>query len=89
MSARKVSQAALATAAAIMFFTGAISTASAEEGKVQCEGVNSCKGTSACASAENSCKGTNSCAGHGWLEMTKAECDAAKAKMENEQAAKP
>jgi hypothetical protein len=89
MSTSRVSQLTLAAAAAVMFSTGAINTAAAEEGKVKCEGVNSCKGTSACATAENSCKGMNSCAGHGWLDMTKAECDAAKAKMEKEQAAKP
>jgi hypothetical protein len=64
-----------------MFSTVAVSTASAEEGKVKCEGVNSCKGHSACKSANNACKGQNSCKGKGWTEMsTQAQCDAAKAK---------
>ncbi|HKA15577.1 MAG TPA: hypothetical protein VKH41_11215 [Myxococcota bacterium] len=56
----------------------------AEEGgaaaKVKCEGVNSCKGKSDCKSAHNDCKGKNGCAGKGYMSMTQAECDAAKAK---------
>src|SRR4029077_11246974 len=80
MSSRVLSGVALAAAAAVMFSTVAVSTASAEEGKVKCEGVNSCKGHSACKSANNACKGQNSCKGKGWTEMTQAQCDAAKAK---------
>jgi hypothetical protein len=81
MNSRKLSSVALAAAAAFMFSTVAVSTASAgEDGKVKCEGVNSCKGHSACKSANNACKGQNSCKGKGFLEMSKAECDAAKAK---------
>jgi hypothetical protein len=80
MSAKILSQVALAAAAAVMFSTVAVTTASADEGKVKCEGVNSCKGHSACKSANNACKGQNSCKGKGFLEMTKADCDAAKAK---------
>jgi hypothetical protein len=72
---------ALATAAAMLFGTALTSTAfAAEAAKIHCTGVNSCKGQSACKSANNSCKGQNSCKGKGFLEMTKAECDAAKAK---------
>ena len=68
MNSRKLSSVALAAAAAFMFSTVAVSTASAgEDGKVKCEGVNSCKGQ-------------NSCKGKGYLEMTQAQCDAAKAK---------
>jgi hypothetical protein len=80
MSSRVLSSVALAAAAAVMFSTVAVSTASADEGKVKCEGVNSCKGHSACKSANNACKGQNSCKGKGFLEMTQAQCDAAKAK---------
>ena len=80
MSSRVLSGVALAAAAAVMFSTVAVSTASAEEGKVKCEGVNSCKGHSACKGASNSCKGQNSCKGKGFLELTKADCDAAQAK---------
>ncbi len=74
MNSRILSSVALAASAV------AVSTARADEGKVKCEGVNSCKGHSACKSANNACKGQNSCKGKGFLEMTKAECDAAKAK---------
>ena len=80
MNSRILSSVALAAAAAVMFSAVAVSPARADEGKVKCEGVNSCKGHSACKSANNACKGQNSCKGKGYLEMTKAECDAAKAK---------
>jgi hypothetical protein len=87
MNTRKLSGMALAAAAALMFSTVAATTASAaEEGKVKCEGVNACKGTGKCGTAHNSCAGQNACKGQGWVELTKAECDAAKAKMEKEKA---
>lgn len=69
----------LAAAAAALFLGGAIvgTTAMAEEAKVQCAGVNSCKGTSACKTASNPAgPGQNSCKGQGMLEVTKAECAA-------------
>lgn len=71
---------AIATAAALLFGTLAVSTASADEAKVKCTGVNSCKGQSSCKSAKNSCKGMNSCKGQGFVEMSKSDCAAAKAK---------
>jgi hypothetical protein len=80
LTVTKTTSVAMATAAALLFGTIAISTASAEEAKIQCTGVNSCKGQSACKSASNSCKGMNSCKGQGFLELTKKDCDAAKAK---------
>jgi len=80
MNSRRMTSVALAAAAAVMFSTAFVGTASADEAKVKCEGVNSCKGKSACKSANNSCKGQNSCKGKGFLEMTQAKCDAAKAK---------
>ena len=80
MTSKILSSVALAAAAAVMFSTAAVSTARADEAKVKCEGVNSCKGHSACKSANNACKGQNSCKGKGFLEMSKADCDAAKAK---------
>jgi uncharacterized membrane protein len=72
----------VATAAAALFVGGLAATAHAEEheAKIKCEGVNSCKGHGDCKSAQNSCKGQNGCGGKGFLMMTKAECDAAKAK---------
>jgi hypothetical protein len=81
MSAKhKLSGAALATAAAGLFLTGCQSMdyskdASSKTAEVQCHGVNSCKGTSACATASSSCKGHNSCKGSGWLPMSKEDCD--------------
>ena len=70
---------ALAAAAFALAVTGAgiaaPSAAKAEEGKVQCMGVNSCKGHSDCKTASSSCKGLNNCKGQGFLELTKAECD--------------
>jgi hypothetical protein len=77
---KSLSGAAIATAAALLFSTVAVSTAAAEEAKMHCDGVNSCKGTSACKSATNACKGQNSCKGKGFLEMTAKDCDTAKAK---------
>jgi len=71
--------AALASAAAMLFNVAVTTTAVADEAKVHCAGVNSCKGQSACKSASNSCKGQNSCKGKGFLEMTKEQCTAAKA----------
>lgn len=79
-SKKRWSGLALATAAALVFSTAPLAARAADEAKVKCEGVNSCKGKSACATANNSCAGKNSCKGKGFVEMTKAECDAAKAK---------
>ena len=77
----------LATAAAMLFGTAFVGTASAGDDAskaapktIHCTGVNSCKGQSACKSANNSCKGQNSCKGKGFMEMTKADCDKAQAK---------
>jgi hypothetical protein len=80
-SVKKITGIALAAAAAGMFMTVAIPSANAEEAKVMCEGVNACKGKSACKTASNACKGQNACKGHGVMEMTKAECDAMRAKV--------
>ena len=81
----KISGAAIATAAALLFGSVGANVASAEEAKVKCEGVNGCKGKSACATAANSCQGQNSCKGHGHLMLTEAECDAAKAEMKKQE----
>jgi hypothetical protein len=72
-----------AAAVAALFMTGLAHAAFADDSsdaKVKCEGVNSCKGHSDCKSASNSCKGQNGCAGQGFVTLSKAECDAAKAK---------
>ena len=76
---------AIAAAAAAIFAAGGATSALADhhEGgeKIKCDGVNGCKGESACATADNSCAGENGCKGKGFLKLTKAECDAAKADM--------
>jgi hypothetical protein len=41
---------------------------------LKCEGINTCKGTSDCASKDSSCKGQNECKGHGWVAVP-AETD--------------
>jgi hypothetical protein len=75
--------AVLAAAAAAIFVSGAATQAVAghhESGeKVKCEGANSCKGHSECATDQTSCSGQNECAGKGWVKMSPEECEAAKA----------
>lgn len=51
----------------------------ADDGSIkgQCVGANACKGQSGCKQEGlNACKGHNGCAGKGFLEKTKAECEA-------------
>ena len=76
--------AAIAAAAAVLFGSLPMTAVHADEAKVKCMGVNSCKGTSACATPTNACQGQNSCKGKGYLVLTQAECDAAKAAMAKE-----
>jgi len=80
----KTRSALMASAAAALFLAGVSGVAHAEdsgsEAKIKCEGVNACKGHSDCKSAKNSCKGKNGCSGQGFVMMSQAECDAAKAK---------
>ena len=81
MQQKKLTGAAIAAAAAMMFTAAYVAPSfAADDAKVHCDGVNSCKGTSACKSHGHECKGMNSCKGQGYLSLTKAECDAAKAK---------
>ena len=44
MNTRKTGSIALAAAAAILFSTASFNAAAADDGKVKCQGVNSCKG---------------------------------------------
>jgi hypothetical protein len=73
---RVVSGAALAVAAAGLFLAGTVGVTAAEktEAKVQCAGVNACKGKSDCATATSDCHGQNACKGQGWLKMTEKQC---------------
>ena len=85
MRLKNSSGVAIATAAAMLFGSGLISTAVAgTDAKIHCAGVNACKGQSACKSASNACKGQNSCKGQGFLEMSKKECTAAKDKIKSD-----
>lgn len=78
---KRFSGLALAAAAAIVFSAAPLSAANAaDEAKVKCAGANACKGQSACKSEKSSCKGQNACKGQGYVELSKADCDAAKAK---------
>lgn len=72
----RIPGAVLATAAAGIFLLGGGAAVAADktEAKVQCEGVNACKGKSACSTARNSCKGKNACKGQGWISMPEKEC---------------
>ena len=83
MSKMMKSGASLATAAALMALS-AVSIAStayaadgAKEQPGRCYGINTCKGTSLCATSAHDCKGLNDCKGQGVLVKTKSECLAA------------
>jgi hypothetical protein len=77
----QLNKVAMAAAAAMLLTSGLVGvTVAADSATVKCTGVNSCKGTSECKSSKNSCKGMNSCKGQGFVSMSKADCDAAKAK---------
>jgi hypothetical protein len=76
-TAKNLSGAALALAAASLFLAGGAGDATAAQviaAKVQCQGVNACKGKSDCATASNACHGQNACKGQGWVSMTEKEC---------------
>ena len=79
MNATRKTAFALATAAASLFLTTAVSTAyAADEAEVKCEKSSACKGHGACKTATNACKGQNACKGHGMtMQKSKAECEAA------------
>ena len=77
---QKLTGIALATAAAAVFAAGAMmsTVVQADDAKVHCSGINSCKGTSECKSAKNDCKGHNACKGQGWVTKDSAkDCEAA------------
>jgi hypothetical protein len=42
--------------------------------QVKCVGANSCKGQSACKSAQNDCKGKNACKGQGFVQTSAQDC---------------
>ena len=74
------SGASIATAAFALAISGAsmmapTTAAAGEEAKVHCVGVNTCSGTSDCATATSSCAGQNSCKGQGFVAMTASQCE--------------
>jgi len=61
--------------AGMLALAGAPGSASAEEAeKVNCYGVNKCKGAGACGGQGHSCAGENGCKGQGYLKMDKETC---------------
>jgi hypothetical protein len=44
--------------------------------KVDCAGVNACKGQGTCKTEKHGCSGQNACKGQGVLAMTEEECKA-------------
>lgn len=65
----------IATAAAVAFVTAPLtSTVASAAHKIKCYGINSCKGKSACKTANNKCKGHNSCKGQGYVMKTAKQC---------------
>jgi len=71
---RRLVSAAIATAAAALFATGVVGTATAQEVKVKCYGANACKGKSECKTSMSGCKGKNGCKGQGFEQMTEKAC---------------
>ena len=69
--------AAAMLALATMASTPAYAAGAQKEQPGRCYGVNTCKGTSLCATAKNDCKGLNNCKGEGVLVKTKSACLAA------------
>ena len=75
--AKKLSGVALASAAAALLLSGVATSVSANEqpAQVKCSGINSCKGTGACGTADHACAGHNSCKGKGWVKVSAEECE--------------
>lgn len=76
---RKTKGMLVATAAAALFLSGAV-TARAEEkaggDQVVCDGINACKGQGSCAGAGHACAGKNGCKGQGHTKTSAADCTA-------------
>ena len=83
-SVRKTSGLMVAAAAAALFISGAVVHQSAKaDDTVHCSGVNACKGQGSCKGASNACKAQNACKGQGFVNLSKAECDAKGGKVLN------
>ena len=42
--------------------------------QVKCMGANACAGKGGCKTAANECAGKNGCKGHGFVELSEADC---------------
>lgn len=83
MSTTKIST-GLASAAVLFALSAAAHAAPAPAGSsgaaisandtVHCYGVNSCKGTADCKTAQHDCKGMNSCKGEGFKALAAGVC---------------
>jgi mercuric ion transport protein len=75
---RAVNGTLLATAAAGVFFamykTVDTIVPAAQAGEIACYGLNSCKGQSACSTANNACNGQNECKGQGFINIAEKQC---------------
>jgi hypothetical protein len=65
-----------AMAAGLLSVGAPLVASAADDAKVHCQGVNACKGKSACSTATNGCSGQNGCKGKGWVEMSEKDCKA-------------
>ena len=83
MKASKTTSIALAVAAASMFAFAPVAS-QASDAKVQCYGVNNCKGQNDCKSLFSSCKGQSACKGKGFKEVSLKECRDMGGKLESE-----
>jgi hypothetical protein len=86
MTKAKLTGAVMATAVALAFMGSAVRAADSSmsgSSQVKCVVGNSCKGQSACKSAQSDCKGQNACKGKGYVMTPGAkECVAAGGKPE-------
>jgi uncharacterized membrane protein len=69
----------IASAAAGLILAGAVATRADQQEKkagekVNCSGINACKGKGSCAGPSSSCAGQNSCKGKGVVETTPEDC---------------
>jgi hypothetical protein len=75
ISRRKFSGFALAGTAAGLFASAPGQALAGSESKVQCWGVNACKGKSDCKTPDSECTGKNSCKGQGYVKMSRSACE--------------
>ncbi len=75
-SAKKSGLVLASAAAGLMALAGATAgtAIAAEAEKVNCYGVNKCKGAGACGGKGHSCAGENACKGQGYLKIDEETC---------------